>query len=185
MCTNGERKGTFYKKYKEFLLSQWQEEPCIYYDLHIERLESSGRNRRWCTVKRDTKFIPFYLEDDTGEILVDFTDADFKLRKDHVIENGTFSRLSPRMKEFLEKHKVSYKSIVRTQMKMRISEDYIGFGESLYVLGSAEINDRHKNDQQPDKDKGPTAVLRKSRPARLLTSRATPTGSRWMKQSSL
>ena len=141
------------KKYKEFLVSQWKEDPCIYYDLHIERREGSGKNRRWVTVKRDTKFIPFYLEDDTGKILVDLTDADFKLRRDHVIENGTFSRLSPRMKEFLEKHKVSYKSIIGTQMRMKISEDYIGFGESLYVLGSAEINDKYKNDEKPDKDK--------------------------------
>ncbi len=49
--------------------------PCLWFDMKIERLESSGKNRTWVTVERRKSDALFRLDDDTGEAFVDPGDA--------------------------------------------------------------------------------------------------------------
>lgn len=45
--------------------------PCLWFDMTIERLESSGENRRWKTVERRHSDAVFRIDDGTGEAFVD------------------------------------------------------------------------------------------------------------------
>ncbi|MCL7744969.1 E3 ubiquitin ligase family protein [Guyparkeria hydrothermalis] len=45
--------------------------PCLWFDMTIERLESSGKNRRWVTVERRRSDAVFRVDDDTDEAFVD------------------------------------------------------------------------------------------------------------------
>lgn len=45
--------------------------PCLWFDMTIERLESSGKNRRWVTVERRRSDAVFRVDDGTGEAFVD------------------------------------------------------------------------------------------------------------------
>lgn len=45
--------------------------PCLWFEMSIERLESSGKNRRWVTVERRRSDAVFRVDDDTGEAFVD------------------------------------------------------------------------------------------------------------------
>ena len=45
--------------------------PCLWFDMTIERLESSGENRRWKTVERRRSDAVFRVDDGSGEAFID------------------------------------------------------------------------------------------------------------------
>jgi hypothetical protein len=45
--------------------------PCTWWSFAIEERRSNGRSRSWFTVRRGVSEMPFYLDDSTGECLID------------------------------------------------------------------------------------------------------------------
>jgi hypothetical protein len=89
---------------------------CVYYRYTIEELRSRSKDRsEWVLVDSGESAQPFYLEDDTGTILVDPVGADTMLRKDHeeIKRDGGW-----------------------TSRKRRYREWRLVPGERVYVLGS-------------------------------------------------
>ena len=90
--------------------------PCVYYRYLIEEERSGSRgNDRWVTIDKGESTQPFYVEDETGRILVDPSGAETILRQD-------------------------YRSIQRDggwlSKRRRYTEWHLVPGERVYVLGT-------------------------------------------------
>jgi hypothetical protein len=63
------------------LASPLTQVPCVYYRYKVEEERSSGRNKEWVTIEDERSIQPFYLEDETGRILVIPESAETILRR--------------------------------------------------------------------------------------------------------
>ena len=57
---------------EEVLTSPVSNLPCYYYNLHVEKwmVDKSENRGHWVPWRRDSDAVPFYLEDETGKVLV-------------------------------------------------------------------------------------------------------------------
>lgn len=63
------------------LTSPYTNTPCVYYHSIYEELVSSGKSSHWKIVSNTIKFVPFYITDERGKLLVDITNFDLDLSK--------------------------------------------------------------------------------------------------------
>ncbi len=54
--------------------------PCFFYKVRLDRWQSGSRGGRWIPFATDGDGVRFYLEDETGRVLVDAQDADIDLQ---------------------------------------------------------------------------------------------------------
>ena len=54
----------------EPLTSPIEQLPCVYWRYKVEELRQTGKSSTWVTIDKGESVEPFYLEDDTGKILV-------------------------------------------------------------------------------------------------------------------
>lgn len=54
----------------EYLTSPLTRQPCYLYKLKIEKWEVAGKREYWAPWRRDSDSVQFYLEDETGKVLV-------------------------------------------------------------------------------------------------------------------
>ncbi|MEN8181820.1 MAG: GIDE domain-containing protein [Myxococcota bacterium] len=112
--------------------------PCVYYRYRIEKEVRSNRRRSWRTVARgDSSAWGFYLEDETGRVLVEPAGAEVDVSHDW---NETNPELGPRLQAALAQAGVGSSGWL-FRRKLRFTEWRIAAGESLYVLGVAQ--ERH------------------------------------------
>lgn len=134
--------GTVRPREKKLLTSPLLEKPCVYYTYRIQQYRSSGKSGRWVTLKKATKSIPFYLKDDTAQVLIDLDKANVQLKKDYYAQTCTFARgkVPPSVQAFLKTHKIKSTSWFGTRRKMRFLETYVEPRDALYILGTAGDN---------------------------------------------
>lgn len=89
------------------LEAPFTDEPCLYADWHIEeyRYDPDDNDHDWVTIASGTLATPFYLEDDTGRVLIQAgEDADFDLSDDNhrTIEVGGAGSPPPAVESFIE-----------------------------------------------------------------------------------
>jgi hypothetical protein len=66
----------------ETLLSPVTRQPCYYYSLRVAKWETDHKNRHyWRRWSRDSDQVKFYLEDETGKVLLNPREADLELDK--------------------------------------------------------------------------------------------------------
>ncbi len=53
--------------------------PCCFYKIQIDQWKSEGRSANWARLRTDLDGTKFYLEDDTGKILIDGYAAEYEL----------------------------------------------------------------------------------------------------------
>ncbi len=111
---------------------------CFCYRTALWKEVGSGKNRRW-EQKIDERFhVPFFLEDDTGMVLVDPNSAetdihcDFKAEYNHSMFSS--SGVPPRVAEFAGRNGISLDDNVR------IEEYCLKPGNALYILGTLATN---------------------------------------------
>src|SRR5437867_10327719 len=63
-------------KIRTSLVAPFSGIPCVFYRFLVEEERQSQRGRRWTTVEQGSTSEPFYLEDDTGTLLVDPSGAE-------------------------------------------------------------------------------------------------------------
>jgi LemA protein len=151
------------------ITTPFSQTPAVWFSWHLERWQSSGKNSRWQTVERRETAAPFWLEDDTGRVLVRPRQADVQPRQTVQEDlDGSyappFSRWQLRQwvltgEDVAERHRsladpsfaeppmasggffsmqadtASPISALRGQH--RITEQVIGVGEPVYLLGVA------------------------------------------------
>jgi E3 Ubiquitin ligase len=113
---------------------------CYYYRAEAWQLRQSGKNRQWQRVASESLFVPFFVEDPTGNLMVDPQSADLDLMRDFKDEFDTsfFSSnrdmLPEKVAQFLARNGVGFTE------KTRLEEYCIKPDSPLFVLGTLCTN---------------------------------------------
>jgi len=113
--------------------------PCYYYRTTAWQWQRRGKNSEWVQVADECCHVPFYLDDNTGRVLVDPQGAELDIHRDFHDEFGgqIFSshlELPANVATFLARHGVS------TDTKLKVDEYCIKPKNSLFILGTLAEN---------------------------------------------
>jgi E3 Ubiquitin ligase len=113
--------------------------PCYYYRTIAWQWTRSGRNSRWEKVADESLHLPFYLDDNTGQILVNPQGAELDIHRDFHEEYGGsvfFIRetLPVNVSSFLTKNGIA------NDKRLKIEEYCIKPKNSLFILGTLTPN---------------------------------------------
>jgi len=113
--------------------------PCYYYHTQAWELRQSGKNKEWKKVADESLHVPFYLDDNTGRVLVDPRDAEMDLHRDFHEEfsSSLFSSnlsIPTNVSGFLARHGVS------GDRPIKIDEYCIKPKNALFILGTLAEN---------------------------------------------
>lgn len=112
---------------------------CYYYRTVAWQLRQQGKNREWVKVAEESLHVPFYLDDNTGCLLVDPQNAEMDIHRDFAEEfsNSLFSgrdRVPENVTRFLTRYGVD------PDKKIKIEECCIKPKNSLFILGTLAEN---------------------------------------------
>jgi hypothetical protein len=113
--------------------------PCYYYRSIAWQWERRGKSDEWVKVADETLHVPFYLDDNTGRLLVDPRGAEMDIHCDFKEEfsNSIFSAkdlVPPNVSNFLARHGVG------CERKVKVEEYCIKPKNALFVLGTLAEN---------------------------------------------
>lgn len=113
--------------------------PCYYYHTQAWELRQSGKNKEWHKVADESLHVPFYLDDNTGRVLVDPRGAEMDLHRDFHEEyrDSLFSSnlgMPATVSGFLARHGIS------SERPIRIDEYCIKPKNALFILGTLAEN---------------------------------------------
>jgi E3 Ubiquitin ligase len=113
--------------------------PCYYFHTTAWQWQQRGKNSQWVKVADESLHVPFFLDDNTGRVLVDPQGAELDIHRDFHDEFGTslFSsslEMPSNIADFLARHGVS------TDKKIKIEEYCIKPKNALFVLGTLAQN---------------------------------------------
>jgi hypothetical protein len=113
--------------------------PCYYYRTVVWEWKQQGKNKQWVKVAAECMHVPFFLDDNTGKIMVDPRGADLDLHRDFQQEfcDGFFTtkeEAPPNVHSFLSRHGIS------TSNKIKVEEFCIKPKNSLFLLGTLDEN---------------------------------------------
>jgi len=114
-------------------------ESCYYYRTMAWQLKQSGKNKEWEKVADESLHVPFYLDDNTGRVLVDPQGAEMNIHRDfHDEFRGSFFSSSldvpANVACFLARHGAS------PDKKTRVDEYCIKPKNFLFILGTLAEN---------------------------------------------
>ncbi len=112
-----------------------------------------GKNSQWVKVAEETQHVPFFLDDNTGRVLVDPLGAEMDIHRDFQGEfnHSLFSsslETPPNVADFLTRHGVS------SEHKIRVEEYCIKPKNALFVLGTLAENHGTTASDVPVKTEG-------------------------------
>lgn len=127
--------GKTVKKKNSDIISPFSGKSCVWCRYTVEEYRSNGKSSSWHTIVDETKKDLFYLEDNTGSVLVDPEFAEVEIPVRYEEESSLFGKkLTARTLSFLESRKIS-------KMKtLRVREYYLLPGEETYIYGTAGDN---------------------------------------------
>jgi hypothetical protein len=113
--------------------------PCYYFHTTAWQWQQRGRNHQWVKVADESLHLPFFLEDNTGLMLVDPQGAEMDIHRDFQDEFSTsfFSstlEIPSNLSSFLARHGVS------TDKKIKVEEYCIKPKNALFILGTLGQN---------------------------------------------
>ncbi len=124
---------------------------CYYYRTLVWEWKQSGRNRKWVKVAAECMHLPFFLDDNTGKVMVDPRGADLDLHRDFQQEFcdsffTTKDEVPAQVRVFLSRHGVS------TTNKIKVEEFCIKPKNALFILGSLGENSEMEVTADPIED---------------------------------
>ncbi len=122
------------------LSSPFSKKDCVYYKYSIEEYRHSGKSSRWVTLKSGECRSQFYVEDDTGKILVNPNEARIEIPIDSEYNSGNGNDPPECVLEFLSQNGISHEGFFGWNKRMRFREYFIEPGDSIYVMGIADIS---------------------------------------------
>jgi hypothetical protein len=113
--------------------------PCYYYRTVVWEWKREGKNSKWVKVAGECMHLPFFVDDNTGRLLVDPRGADLDIHRDFQQEfcDSFFTTKEPapsNVRSFLERHGIS------TNNKIKVEEFCIKPKNSLFMLGTLAEN---------------------------------------------
>lgn len=113
--------------------------PCVLYSYSVEERRESGKHARWETIAKGTSGEPFFVEDETGKVLVVPFDAQLILPENRTARSNSFGTLPDETLVGLAQLGISADGWFG-QKTLRCSESRILPEETVYVLGTASEN---------------------------------------------
>jgi hypothetical protein len=133
--------------------------PCYCYRTFAWEWKQCGKNKQWVKVAAECMHVPFFLDDNTGKVLVDPRGADLDLHRDFQQEfcDGFFTtkeEAPPNVRGFLSRHGVS------TNNKIKVEEFCIKPKNALFLLGTLDESPGLELTPEPihDSETGPLMV---------------------------
>ena len=125
--------------------------PCYYYRTLVWEWKQSGKNKTWVKVASERMHLPFFVDDNTGRLLVDPRGADLDLHCDFKEEFcdsffSTKDAAPSNVHSFLSRHGIV------TGNKIKVEEYCIKPKNSLFVLGALGENPGIEVGPQPVQD---------------------------------
>jgi hypothetical protein len=125
--------------------------PCYYYRTLIWEWKQSGKNKQWVEVAGECMHLPFFVDDNTGLLLIDPRGADLDLHRDFEQEycDSFFTTKEPApdtVRTFLARHGIL------TNNKIKVEEYCIKPKNSLFILGTLGDNPGVEVTPQPVSD---------------------------------
>jgi len=120
--------------------SPFTDKECVYYQFTIEEYRSSGKNSHWVTIKKGEQRGLFYLQDDTGMVLIDPTGAKIEARRDFEYQSGLGKDPPEQVIRFLTANNLAHEGFLGLNKTMRYLETIIVPDENLYIMGTAGEN---------------------------------------------
>lgn len=138
--------------------------PSYYYRTLVWEWKQQGKNKSWVKVAGECVHMPFFLDDNTGRVLVDPRGADLDIHRDFQQEfcDSFFTTKDPapeNVQRFLANHGIV------TSNKIRVEEFCIKPKNSLFILGTLAENPDMEVTPQPireDVSVSPTGSLKES-----------------------
>ncbi len=127
------------------------ERSCYYYRTIAWEWKRSGKNNQWVKVAAESMHVPFFLDDNTGKVMVDPRGAELDLHRDFQQEFcdsffTTKQEAPPNVFAFLARHGVS------TTNKIKVEEFCIKPKNALFLLGTLDENPGLELTPQPMQD---------------------------------
>jgi hypothetical protein len=137
------------------MVSPITERACYYYRTVAWEWKQCGKNKQWVKVAAECMHVPFFLDDNTGKIMVDPRGAELDLHRDFQQEfcDGFFTtkqEAPPKVQTFLLRYGVS------TRNKIKVEEYCIKPKNALFVLGTLDENPSLEITPQPIQEAEPT-----------------------------
>jgi len=112
---------------------------CVYYQYRIEQYVSSGKNSHWETIlSGDSRENPFFLQDDTGAVMVAPVGCKVVIPHDYQFETGMFTDVPPHINEFMGRHGLSCHSFFGFEKKLRFTEHNLKPSEKVFAVGTCQ-----------------------------------------------
>jgi hypothetical protein len=124
-------------------------EPCFYYRATAWELRESGNRREWKRVADESLYVPFFVEDPTGKMLVDAQGADLDVHRTFKDEFNT-SLFGGRDMVPASVTKYLLRNGIGASGELRLEEHCIQPGYPLFILGTLGEN--------PDRGHRPPAL---------------------------
>jgi hypothetical protein len=115
------------------------EKACYYYRTLVWEWKQSGKNKQWVKVAAECMHVPFFLDDNTGKVMVDPRGAELDLHRDFQQEFcdsffTTKQEVPPNVRMLLSRHGIS------TTNKIKVEEFCIKPKNALFLLGTLGEN---------------------------------------------
>ncbi len=125
--------------------------PCYYYRTLVWEWKQNGKSKNWVKVAGECMHVPFFVDDNTGRVLVDPRGADLDLHRDFEQEfcDSFFTTKDPapgNVRNFLARHGIA------TSNKIKVEEYCIKPHNSLFILGTLGENPGLEVSPQPVQD---------------------------------
>ena len=125
--------------------------PCYYHRSFVWELRQCGKNKQWVKVAAECMHVPFFLDDNTGKVMVDPRGAELDLHRDFQQEFcdsffTTKEEVPANVRMLLQRHGIS------TSNKIRVEEFCIKPKNALFVLGTLGENPGLELTPQPIPD---------------------------------
>lgn len=125
--------------------------PCYYYRTLVWEYKQRGKNKEWVKIAGECMHLPFFIDDNSGSLLVDPLGADLDLHRDFEQQfcDSFFTTKDPapeNVRSFLSRHGIA------TSNKIKVEEYCIKPKNSLFILGTLSENHGLEVGPQPVQD---------------------------------
>ena len=131
--------------------------PCYYFRTTVWEWKQNGKSKQWIKVAAECMHVPFFVDDNTGRMMVDPRGAELELHRDFQQEfcDSFFTSKDPvpdNVRTFLTRHGIA------TNSKIKVEEFCIKPKNSLFILGTLAENPGIEVSTQPVRDEEASSV---------------------------
>jgi hypothetical protein len=119
------------------LISPLSGTPCVAYICNALEATGSGKTRSYTMLTSEQHSTQFFVEDSTGKIIVDPSQANILKYKENNYSISFFGGPDQKVASFLSKNGINYKGFLGLKRNITCGELLIPIGEKVFVKGKA------------------------------------------------